>query len=148
MNLGYRFFVVADDNSIIQISQRSFNDFYLKHKPSFQRFSGSTINVATVIYTLENRKPEQVVRIDYMRVKVDSDGALDQAQIDDTFRLVANRVGKFLGDGEGPLGSDSDKVVNAIEKFDERRWSQLHPQLPGPALKRILQTLFGARHAV
>jgi predicted aconitase len=99
MNLGYRFFVVADDNSIIQISQRSFNDFYLKHRPSLQRFSGSVINVATVIYTLENRKPEQIVRIDYMRVKVDSDGALDQAQIDDTFRLVANRVGKFLGEG-------------------------------------------------
>jgi hypothetical protein len=76
MNLGYRFFVVADDNSIIQISQRSFNDFYLKHEPSLQRFSGSTINVATVIYTLENRKPEQIVRIDYMRVKVDSEGAL------------------------------------------------------------------------
>ena len=146
MNLGYRFFVVGDDNSIIQISQRSFNDFYIKNRSSLQRFSGSAINVATVIYTLENRKPEQIVRIDYMRVKVDSEGALDQAQIDDSFRLVANRVGKLLG--QEPPGSDSGSVVNAIEKFDERRWSQLHPQLPGPALKRILHKLFGARHAV
>ena len=146
MNLGYRLFVVADDHSIIPISQQSFNDFYFKHKPSLQQFSGTTINVATVIYTLENRKPEQIIRIDYMRVKVDSDGARDQAQIDDSFPLVANRVGKLLG--QEPPGSDSGSVVNAIEKFDERRWSQLHPQLPGPALKRILQTLFGARHAV
>lgn len=144
MNLGYRFFVVGDDNSIIQISQRSFNDFYLKHKPSLQRFSGSAINVATVIYTLENRKPKQIFRIDYMRVKVDSDGALDQEQIDDSFRLVANRVGKMLG--EEPPVNNSGQVVNAIEKFDERRWSQLHPQLPGPAHKRILEILFGAKH--
>lgn len=142
MNLGYRFFVVGDDNSIIQISQRSFNDFYMKHKPSLQRFSGSTINVATVIYTLEDRKPKQIFRIDYMRFKVDSDGALDQEQIDDSFRLVANRVG-MLG-GEPPVNK-SGQVVNAIEKFDERRWSQLHPQLPGPAHKRILEILFGAR---
>ncbi len=98
------------------------------------------------MYTLENRKPKQIVRIDYMRVKVDSDGALDQEQIDDNFRLVANRVGKVVG--EQLLGSDSGQVVNAIEKFDERRWSQLHPQLRGPALKRILKILFGAKHAV
>lgn len=143
MNLGYRFFVVSNDNSIIQISQRSFNDFYLKHKPSLQRFSGCTINVATVIYTLENRKPSQIVRIDYMCIKVDIDGALDQEQINDSFRLVASRVGKILR--EKPLVSDSDRVVNAIEKFDERRWSQLHPQLPGPAHKRILEILFGTR---
>lgn len=142
MNMGYRFFVVRDDNSIIQISQRSFNDFYLKHKPTLQRFSGSTINVATVIYTLEDRKPKQIIRIDYMRVKVDSDGALDQKQIDDSFRLVANRVGKFIG-GKPPA-DNSGQIVNAIEKFDERRWSQLHPQLPGPAHKRILEILFGA----
>jgi hypothetical protein len=146
MNLGYRFFVVGDDNSIIQISQRAFNDFYLKHKPSLQRFSGSAINVATVIYTLEDRKPKQIFRIDYMRVKVDSDGALDQEHIDDSFRLVANRVGKILG--EEPAVNNSGQVVNAIEKFDERRWSQLHPQLPGPAHKRILEILFGAKHAV
>jgi hypothetical protein len=146
MNLGYRFFVVGDDNSIIQISQRIFNDFYLKYKPSLQRFSGCTINVATVIYTLENRMPKQIVRIDYMRIKVDNDGALDQEQNSDSFRLVANRVGKFLS--EKPLVSDSGRVVNAIERFDERRWSQLHPQLPGPAHKRILEILFGAKHAV
>ena len=79
MNLGYRIFIVGDDNSIIQISKRSFNDFYLKHKPALQRFSGSVINVATVLYTLDERKPNQIIRIDYMRVKVDSDGADDAA---------------------------------------------------------------------
>ena len=145
MNLGYRFFVVSNDNSIIQISQRSFNDFYQKHKPSLNRFSGCTINVATVVYTLENRKPKQIVRIDYMRIKVDIEGALDQEQINDSFRLVANRVGRLLG--EKPPASESDRVVNAIEKFDERRWTQLHPQLPGPAHKRILEILFGIKHA-
>lgn len=145
MNLGYRYFVVGDDHSIIKVSQRSFDDFYQKHKPSLPRFAGSVIRVATVIYTLENRKPEQIVRIDYMRVKVDSTGALDQAQIDDNFRLVANRFEKFLG--LAPPVRKSDQVVNLTGKFDERRWAQLHPKLPGPAHKRILEMLFGRTHA-
>ena len=97
MNLGYRYFVVGDDHSIINVSRRSFDDFYQKHKPSLPRFAGSVIGVATVIYTLENRKPEQIVRIDYMRVKVDSTGALDQAQIDCLLQrgrqLVVERAG-------------------------------------------------------
>lgn len=146
MNLGYRIFVVGDDNSITPISQRSFNDFYLKQKPSMQRFSGCTINVATVVYTLENRKPEQIVEIDYMRVMVDKDGAFDQEHHADGYRLMANRLEKILC--EKPLVGESGLVVNAIDKFDERRWSQLHPQLPGPAHKRILEVLFGSRHAI
>jgi len=146
MSFGYRIFVVGDDNSIIQISQRSFNDFYQKCEPTLQRFSGSVINVATIVYTLEGRKPKQIFRIDYARVKVDSNGARDQEHVDGSFRLVANRVDKILG-GK-PLGINSGPVVNAIEKFDERRWSQLHPQLPGPALKRILEIVFGAKRAV
>ena len=146
MNLGYRFFVVGDDDSIIQISQRTFSDFYQKRKASLQRFSGSVINVATVIYTLENRKPREIVRIDYVRIKVNDEGALDQEQDADNLRLAASRIGSILG--EKPPVRNSGQVVDAAERFDERRWSQLHPRLPGPAHKRILEVLFGTRHAV
>lgn len=145
-NLGFRFFVVGDDHSVSRLSQRSYTDFYLKRRPSLQCFAGSTINVATVIYTLENRKPKQIVRIDYVRVRVDSEGAPDQAQKDENLRLIANHVGKLLGD-EDPLET-ADNVVSAVRQFDQRRWARLHPELPGPALKRILEILFGGRRAV
>lgn len=146
MSIGYRVFVVDENNEIIQISQQSFNDFHMRDKPSLQRFAGRTISVAIVLYTLENRKPSQILRIDFMRMKVGDDGAPDQEQSFDRLRLAANRIGKLFAE-ESPV-KNAGPVVNAIEKFDERRWSQLHPQLPGPALKRILKILFGARHAV
>ncbi|MDP1613323.1 MAG: hypothetical protein Q8M11_19875 [Sulfuritalea sp.] len=145
MNIGYRVFVVDENNEIIPISQRSFNDFHMKDKPSLPRFAGRTISVAIVLYTLENRKPNQIFRIDFMRMKVGDDGAPDQEHSFDRLRLVANRVETPFA--EEPPVKNPGPVVNAIEKFDERRWSQLHPQLPGPALKRILKILFGARHA-
>lgn len=146
MSIGYGVFVVDENNEIIQISQQSFNDFHMRDKPSLQRFAGRTISVAIVLYTLENRKPSQILRIDFMRMKVGDDGAPDQEQSFDRLRLAANRIGKLFAE-ESPV-KNAGPVVNAIEKFDERRWSQLHPQLPGPALKRILKILFGARHAV
>lgn len=146
MNIGYRVFVVDENNGIIQISQRSFNDFHMRDKPSLQRFAGRTISVAIALYTLENRKPNQIVRIDFMRMKVGDDGAPDQEHSFDRLRLAANRVGKLFA--EEPPATNTRPVINAIEKFDERRWSQLHPQLPGPALKRILKILFGTSHAV
>ena len=146
MNIGYRVFVVEESNKIVHISQQSFNDFYLREKPSLQQFSGRTINVAIVIYTLENRKPKQIVRIDFMRLKINDDGALDQEQLFDSLRLAANRIGKPFS--EEPPVNKVGPLVDALEKFDQRRWSQNHPKLPGPAHKRILDILFGAKHAV
>lgn len=146
MNIGYRVFVVGENNEIIPISQRSFNDFHMREKPSLQRFAGRTISVAIALYTLENRKPNQIIRIDFMRMRVGDDGAPDQEHSFDRLRLAANRVVKHFG--EEPPATNAGQVVNASEKFDDRRWSQLHPQLPGPALKRILKILFGAKHAV
>lgn len=146
MNLGFRYFAVRDDDSIVHLSQRAFDDFYTRHRPSLVRFSGSVLMIATVIYATENRRPKQIVRIECMRVKVDESGALDQDHIETTTRLLANRIDKIIGGAPADDGSGS--VVNALERFDERRWAHLHPSLSGPAYKRILESLFGRNSAV
>jgi hypothetical protein len=146
MNLGYRYFAVREDDSIVHLSRRAFDDFYLRHRSSLLRFSGSILTIATVIYATENRRPKQIVRIECMRVKVDETGALDQDHIETTARLLANRIDKIIGGVTVDEGAGS--VVNALEKFDERRWAHLHPSLSGPAYKRILESLFGRNHAV
>ena len=146
MNIGCRHFAIREDDSITPISRRAFDDFYRKHRPSLMRFSGSVLTVATVVFTTENRRPKQIIRIECMRVTVDESGVLDQDHLESIFRLVANRIDKIIG---GALADDgTGSVVNALEKFDERRWTQLHPSLSGPAHKRILESLFGRNHAV
>jgi hypothetical protein len=146
MNLGCRYFAICEDDSITPISRRAFDDFYLRHRSSFLQFSGSVITVATVIYSTENRRPKQIIRIECMRVRVDESGSLDQGHLETSSRLLANRIDKIIGGATADEGSGS--VVNALEKFDERRWSQLHPSLSGPAHKRILEFLFGRNYAV
>ena len=141
MNIGYRVFVVNEDNAIIQISQRSFNDFYTRHRPSLPRFSGCTITVAMVFYTLDNRKPRQIVRIDSIRIKVNGEGALDEEQYFENLRLVASRIGKIIAE-EMPV-KESGTVVDAVEKFDERRWSRLHPRLSGQRTSEYSKLFLG-----
>jgi hypothetical protein len=146
MNLGYRHFIVREDHSIVHLSRRAFDDFYFGRRSSLPRYSGSVLTIATVIYATENRKPKQIVRIECTRVKVDSSGGLDEDHIDTTTRLLADRINKFIG---GPRAvEESGSVINALEKFDERRWANLHPPLSGPAYKRIYESLFGRSHAI
>lgn len=143
MNFGHRIFIVGDDNSISKIAQRSFDEFFRRNEPTLLRFSGCEINVAIVIYSLENRKPKQIVHIDYMRIKVATNGTLDQTQHQDIMRIAFNRMDRALGFSPQPRYTGS--VIDASEKFDEKRWSRHLPKLPGPAHKRILEALFGSQ---
>jgi len=142
MSMGYRIFVVEEDDHIIQVSQKSFNDFYFKHKPSLQNFAGRTINLAVVLYTLAGRKPKEIIRIDSQRLKVNAEGAMDQEHYYDELHLIARRLEPLFA--EEPRPESSGPVINAVAKFDEKRWSQLHPKLSGPAHKRILDALFAS----
>ena len=57
MNLGYRMFVVNDE-SVVRLSQKSFNDFYILETAPLSQYAGLTIVIVTTIYELKNRKPK------------------------------------------------------------------------------------------
>lgn len=144
MNLGHRFFVV-DGESVVRLSPESFNDFFFRESPALPGYAGTTLVVAMVIYELKNRKPVRIVRIDVHRFKVDSEGAMDREHFGEGMRLAFDRG--FEREARPiPVRSNSN-VVDAKGLFDERRWKQHHPEISGPALKKILADLFGAVHA-
>jgi hypothetical protein len=140
MNFGHRVFVVNDD-AVTPISQKAFNEFYLRHMNSFPQFANQTLNIAVVIYTLDMKKPKEIIRIDCQLMKVDENGGIDEEFERDGMRLVANRLDGLLA--VKPAEDVScGVVVNATRKFDERRHEHRHPKLSGPAHKRILEVLF------
>lgn len=140
MNFGYRVFVVNDD-AITSISQKAFNDFYLRHMKSLPQFANQTLNIAVVIYTLEKKKPKEIIRIDCQLMKVDGNGGIDEEFERDGMRLVANRLDDIF-DVKPAETVSCGVVVNAARKFDERRHEHRHPNLSGPTHKRILEALF------
>ena len=146
MNLGYRMFVVNDE-SVVRLSQKSFNDFYILETAPLSQNAGLTIVIVTTIYELKNRKPKRVIRMETQRIKVDTDGTIDKEHLGEAMRLVANRISSVF-DGKPLSATHKSNVVDAQALFDERRWKQRHPELSGPALKKILAILFGAGNAI
>lgn len=140
MNLGHRVFVVNND-TVTSISQKAFNDFYLRHKESLPQFANQTLNIAVVIYTLDKKKPKEIVRIDYQLMRVNGSGGIDEEFEHDAMRLVANKLDDMFGVVSAEVVS-CGSVVNAVRKFDDRRHEHHHPNLSGPAHKRILEALF------
>ena len=48
-------------------------------RAALPNFAGQTIDIATVVCRLENKKPKEIVRFYCQRFKVKSDGSIDQA---------------------------------------------------------------------
>jgi hypothetical protein len=136
MNLGHRIFVV-DGNSVTRIPQKKFDSFFFRHEPALPDFAGKTIHVAFVIYTLENRKPKEVVRIDCSRMRVLNGGELDN---DDVMRGIHLSFDRH--ESGPPATSQRGNVLDATSHFNEREWRHRHPELSGPALNQILSDLF------
>ena len=145
LHLGYRVFVVNGE-SVVRISQKSFNDFYFHETAALPQHAGNTIVVVLAFYELKNRKPERIIRIDTQRFKVDADGSIENEHHGEGLRLAVNRI-NFALDAKPVSPTHNSNVVDAQALFDERRWKQRHPELSGPALKKILALLFGTRHA-
>lgn len=143
MNLGHRIFILNGE-SIVRLPQKTFNEFFFRERPVLRDRAGTTLVIAMVIYELKNRKPVQVVRIDTHRVRVDSEGAMDKDHFDDGMRLA---LARGFGREATSFSVGASNVVDAKQLFDERRWQQHHPEIPGPALKNILAKLFGGTHA-
>lgn len=143
MNIGHRIFVVEDD-SVVRLSQKSFNEFSFREKASLLQYAGRMIVIAIAIYELKNRKPKRVIRIDTERVKVNADGSRDKEHLLEGLALVAKRIS--FGNNPPRARVKDSSIVDAKAHFDERRWNQRHPELSGPALKNILASLFGTAH--
>jgi hypothetical protein len=75
--ISYRIFVVRGDDAL-PITKTAFEDFMFRGKPLSRAFAGQTINIATVVCRVENKKPKEVMRIYCQRFSVRSDGRLDR----------------------------------------------------------------------
>lgn len=138
-SIGHRVFVIEGER-VIRISQNVFRDFFERDQPALRQFAGKSIDLAIVFFTLDGRKPKEIVRMDTMRIKVTAVGAIDAAHRDEALRLVANAISW----DESDAGSNPERgtVIDAKRQFDKRRYALHHPKLSGPIHKKILEELF------
>jgi hypothetical protein len=136
MSIGHRIFVVEED-AVFPISQKTFNELYSGKVGALPKFAGQTVQIAVVVYTVHQRKPETIIQIDCERIRILGDGSIDENYAHEGLHLAANRM--WLSETNP---KPSGNVVDATARFEERQWDQRHPKLSGPSLERILNALF------
>ena len=136
MSIGHRIFVIEED-AIFPISQKTFNELYSGKVGALPKFAGQTVQIAVVVYTVHQRKPETIIQIDCERIRILGDGSIDGNYAHEGLHLAANRM--WLSETNP---KSSGNVVDATARFEGRQWDQRHPKLSGPSHERILNALF------
>ena len=136
MSIGHRIFVIEED-AIFPISQKTFNELYSGKVGALPKFAGQTVQIAVVVYTVHQRKPETIIQIDCERIRILGDGSIDENYAHEGLHLAANRM--WLSETNP---KSSGNVVDATARFEGRQWDQRHPKLSGPSVERILNALF------
>ena len=136
MSIGHRIFVVEED-AVFPIAQKTFTALYSGKVGALPKFAGQTVQIAVVVYTVHQRKPETIIQIDCERIRILGDGSIDENYAHEGLHLAANRLWQTEADTKS-----SGNVVDATARFEERQWDQRHPKLSGPSLERILKALF------
>jgi hypothetical protein len=120
MRLGYRHFVVIGD-SVTPLSQKAFTGFYWDQRPVLRAFAGHIVDIATVLYTVADRKPRWIVQIDCARCQIRADGALDQDYEHERTHLTHYRLARMLQRILPSPPTPRGTVIDARDRFDERR---------------------------
>lgn len=108
MGIGYRCFVVEGDE-VRNLSQKVFNAFYFRKQAQLPQYAKRTIVVATVIYQTEQRVPLKIIRTDATRLKVSSDGSLDEGAL----RERMGNLFRFAEPSSGVVALPSPKISPA-----------------------------------
>ena len=136
MSIGHRIFVVEED-AVFPISQKTFTALYSGKVGALPKFAGQTVQIAVVVYTVHQRKPNTIIQIDCERIRILGDGSIDKKHEQDGLHLAANRI--WIPE-TNPQSSGT--VVDAKDRFEKRQWDIRHPKLSEPSYKRILNALF------
>ena len=129
MATGLRVFLVNDDDSLKRFPLARFERLFQGHpEERLPEYAGKRVRYALVIVDLVNRKPFEILRIQYPILTFDSEGKIDAAELEKEMRLGVDMV------PIGTIAPLSRKVVDAEHHFLHapflnsclKTWIELH----------------------
>ncbi len=137
MGVGLRIFIVNDDNSLKRLPLKKYEGL-MKRDPeiSFPQYADKRVRYAEVAIEFENRKPVEILRLEYFIMHFDSKGRIEGTVEDDIRSLGVNLI--------PPIYFEKDPVViDAQHHFAKKRFDHQFRWKPTPETEMaILQTIF------
>jgi len=107
-------------------------------KERLPQYAGKRLQYALVVVGLVNRKPVEILGIQYPILTFDSEGKIDAAELQKEMRLGVDMV---------PIGTNartSRNVVDAEHRFLQKRYENKYLWRPTPEIEEaIIEAIFG-----
>ena len=148
MSVSFRIFVIDNEN-LIQVSKKNHHAFIQRQEPVLKQFANQRILIATVAYILKNSLPNKIIRIDTMKIRVRSDGSMDEESYNEWGEFEANKWAKIDSNEMTETFPKSKSrikgtnIIDAKSAFDRSREKNLNPELSMTVLKRIKIKVLG-----
>lgn len=119
MGLGYRVFIVNDDNSLQRIPFAKYERLYREgSQERLLEYAGQKVRCALVILLVEEREPQSIAWIDCHRIPFDSEGRVDLKEVENNVRSIGDLL-------DLPIEKQKrDKVIDAHSVFARKRYER------------------------
>ena len=139
MGTGLRIFLVNDDDSLKRFPLARLERLFQGHpEERLLQYAGKKVRYALGIVDCVNRKPVEILRIQYAILTFDPEGKIDTADLEKEMRLGVDMV------PIGTIAPLSRKVVDAEHQFLQKRYKNRYLWKPTPEIEEaIVKALFG-----
>lgn len=139
MGISLRIFLVNDDNSIERLPLSRFERLFQGHPDErLPQFSNRRVRYALAAVDLVNRKPVEILLIQYAYLSFDSEGRIDTAEVQKEMRLGVDML--------PPVAAEHVflNVVDAEHRFLQKRYEDTYTWEPTPEIEgAIVEAVFG-----
>jgi hypothetical protein len=119
MGIGLRVFLVNDNDSIKRLSLARYERL-LRRDPQerLPQYADRRVRYAMAILEMEDRRPVEIIRIQYSFLRFDSKGSIDAADQEREARLGLGMLPPVIKD------PDSAPVVDARHRFAKKQFAR------------------------
>lgn len=138
MGVSLRIFLVNDDDSIQRLPLSQYERLYRRDpKERLPQYAEKRVRYAEVAVEFAQRKPVEILRIQYFIMLFDSEGRIDASEQQKENRLAMELLPPFGVDGQ------SGQVIDAQHRFARKRYDNEYRWTPSPEVeKAIVHAIF------
>ncbi len=139
MGTGLRIFLLNDDDSLERLPLAKFERLRRGDpKESLPQYVGKRVRYAFVVVEMENRRPVDIIMVQYSYLYFDSKGRIDPVEREKEATLAVNMV------PPSPKDRQIGEVINARHRFAKKHYERRYTWTPTlEIVESIAAAIFG-----
>jgi hypothetical protein len=134
MGIGLRIFFINEDESLQPLAMAKYNRLLRRDpKECLTRYAGKRVRYALVVVDLADRKPVEILQIQYAILKFDSEGRIDVNEQEREWLLAVEVLPPYTD------AQPSSQVIDARHHFAKKRYDNEYKWVPSPEIEAAIR---------